>query len=622
MESKQSVIIGFNHHLSLKAPEKVFKKVYNEQIKPFFQILYDYPQFPLTIHFSGVLLERIEDSYGEFFMLLKDLIKRKQIEFIGGGFYEPALPLLQAPDRIDQIEMLTTYIRKKFNKRINGCWIPDLVWEQSIVNSICRAGLTYSFVNEARFVRAGLKAQDYNLPCVCEEKSKSLTVFPVFSSLNEPIHLRGIQYVLDKLIEEKKSSPFVRVIFPDFCNETPDWLKNFFETLKQYEDKIKFSLPGAEMRESERLARVYFSDSMWKNCLIEHPESTYVYSKMFKIKSMITNIKNDKEKRESIKEELLKAQDYSLFCYDDIEGKIPGIYNVSLRNAAWNALLQAERMARNNPVWQASLVALDINFDGILEYSFQSEKLNGIVRRCGAALFELDYLPACWNYQCTLTLPGSPVFENEASFFDTIAAPDSAWPDDSSKEPCRVPGLELWQQVDMDRVQKSASFELKAKEGPFGALKFLKQYKLSKKSFMIKYLITNTGGTKLDFKHFLTLNLSFFSDASEYLRIFSYKNWNPSLENNEKQSVSPDNGEAYNIDAIDFEDLHNELVINFSCNEKFDVKIERVCAPYRDSAHDINNAYQWTHIIIRQDQSMDSGAAKELMFNICVRKTA
>jgi predicted glycosyl hydrolase (DUF1957 family) len=63
------------------------------------------------------------------------------VEILGGGFYEPMMPLIPLQDKIGQIELLTTYLRKQFGKRPQGCWLPALAWEQNMVSFLSACGM-------------------------------------------------------------------------------------------------------------------------------------------------------------------------------------------------------------------------------------------------------------------------------------------------------------------------------------------------------------------------------------------------------------------------------------------------------------------------------------------------
>ena len=114
-------MLGAYGHLPSGTKEEEFEALYNREIKPLVQALDRFPRLNMVFHYSGVILYWIERRHPELFMLLEDLLSRRQAEFLGGGFYEPVLPLLTLTDKIGQIEMLTTYLRKHFGKRPQDC---------------------------------------------------------------------------------------------------------------------------------------------------------------------------------------------------------------------------------------------------------------------------------------------------------------------------------------------------------------------------------------------------------------------------------------------------------------------------------------------------------------------
>ena len=91
---------------------------YKNSYRPFLKILYAFPKVKAAIHYSGVLLEWFEDKHPEIILLINEMVKRRQIELVGGPFYNPILTIIPNKDRISQIEYLTTYIRKHFGP---GC---------------------------------------------------------------------------------------------------------------------------------------------------------------------------------------------------------------------------------------------------------------------------------------------------------------------------------------------------------------------------------------------------------------------------------------------------------------------------------------------------------------------
>ena len=125
---KISLVLGSHAHVPYGADVSEFDRVYSDYVRPFVTSLYRYPEIQATLHYSGVLLHWIERSHSEMFMLIEDMVSRKQVEMLGGGFYEPMLPIIPLQDKIGQMELLTTYLRKQFGKRPVGCWIPGFTW--------------------------------------------------------------------------------------------------------------------------------------------------------------------------------------------------------------------------------------------------------------------------------------------------------------------------------------------------------------------------------------------------------------------------------------------------------------------------------------------------------------
>jgi len=92
--SKINLILGSHAHVSYGADTAEFERVYSDILRPFVSCLYKYPRIQAVLHYSGVLLHWVERTHQELFMLIEDMVGRRQIEMLGGGFYEPILPII------------------------------------------------------------------------------------------------------------------------------------------------------------------------------------------------------------------------------------------------------------------------------------------------------------------------------------------------------------------------------------------------------------------------------------------------------------------------------------------------------------------------------------------------
>ena len=163
--------------------------------KPFLAVLYGYPDFPVVLHYSGLLLEWLEDHHPEFITLLGEMVRRGQVEVLGGGYYDPILPMIPTNDKLGQLEKMTTHLRVRFETRPRGCWLAESVWEPSLAFVLRASGMDYTFLDESQFRLAGAEGPDLLRPAIAEEQGKIVSVFPIAAGLapftQEPRELLG-----------------------------------------------------------------------------------------------------------------------------------------------------------------------------------------------------------------------------------------------------------------------------------------------------------------------------------------------------------------------------------------------------------------------------------------------
>lgn len=128
--------ISFVLHWQYKQKGSIdIEKTYQNTYKKLLTFLYANPRFHFTFYFYGPYLEWLNKNHKEAVDILSELSNRKQVEFLTGAYYEPLLPLILPADRVGQIELLTTNLRKYFGKKPRGTFIPYSVWEPSLISS-------------------------------------------------------------------------------------------------------------------------------------------------------------------------------------------------------------------------------------------------------------------------------------------------------------------------------------------------------------------------------------------------------------------------------------------------------------------------------------------------------
>ena len=399
-----------------------FEDAYQNALKPFITAIYNHPEIKTTMYFSGPLMKWIEKKHSEFHTVLAELAANRTVEFLGGGFWEPMLPLIPAPDRVGQIEVMTTYLRKQFGKRSRGCWIPAQVWETHLASSLRSSGMEFVFLSEKVFP----SYYSTNVPVIAEDQGKSIVVFPLNDFLSENF----LKIPPDEFIEKirtydtgEATESVVSILVDGFrlsgCYGGGDWLESFFRGISKSEEWLECIHPGRYLRNGHYSRRKiyipgpsYSSLMSWNNktevtgCnrfyrdfLVKYRESSLLYSKMMHIEVLTNQLRGDKSRKKTAKEELWKAQEHYAYWY----GPTGGIFNSKLRHKAYSSLIEAEKATREKGIFTSALTSVDFDMDGEKEYLYSGTIYNAYVHTVGGAVFELDYLPVSKNYLATFS---------------------------------------------------------------------------------------------------------------------------------------------------------------------------------------------------------------------------
>jgi len=560
-EKKIFLILGSHAHVPSGASEKEFQYVYENKIRPFVSTLYRYSNIQAVLHYSGILLYWVERNHPEFFLLIEDMVARKQADILSGGFYEPMLPLIPLQDRIGQIEFMTTYLRKHFGKRPLGCWIPGMTWEQHLAAALAASDMQYTFLSQDQFAQAGLSGTDLYFPCISEDQGKIITVFPVSIFAQTLLAQKSSSQVfieIKNVINEKTSplSDSIITVFPEKPFSDPleaqetAW-NRFFEELSLSKDFVETILPAKVIRTNKIFKKASFPNSSSlendfspRRFLIEHCEANGIYSKMIFTSVLINQLKGDKYRKQNAREELWKAQDSCLFTPGN------GFLRSELRKAAYSSLLRAERLSREKGRFTSSLVQYDFDLDGVKEYLFQDARINCYIQQKGASVFELDYLPKDWNY---LDCGSSNSAKDRRTAFADALIPSLEQVDLQNNFPggSRLCFNEHYEEVSQDRKGKSI-FKLPASgsDSPYGGIVIEKSYLLKKDILSVNYILKNTSDNPETFIFITEIDFSFAGNGEDFARFYT-------VDQNGKDTPAENN--LLNTETLKIQDINNEV---------------------------------------------------------------
>jgi len=439
-----NLILGTTNSQPVGTPDHHTEAVYQSAYKPFLRLLYHERGVPLTLHYSGTLLSWLAEHHSEFIDVLAEMVGRKQVELLGGTFYDAVMSHIPRTDQLGQIENLTTYLRKLFGRRPRGAWVTEQVWEPFMASTLKNSGIEYVFLDDLHFAAAGVSAGRARFPCITEDQGKTLVVFPIQRDLESILHRESPAGVLDVLSEYATDEPgaVVGMIFSGEQFGTREesfdrfyeqsWLQKFTKLLRENQDWLTVTTPWRYLRAQTPRGRVYFptgtSNEVLLGCLPEkqrkhlhsdqspaagepggngyvhcgffrqlltrYPESNLMYAKMQYTHVLVNQIRGDKYRKRAAREELWKGQCHIGYWH----GRTGGIYRNGLRKAIYSSLIEAEKVTRERGIFSPSVITVDFDMDGLNEYLYQGQEINVYVHLEGGMVIELDYLPRPWNY--------------------------------------------------------------------------------------------------------------------------------------------------------------------------------------------------------------------------------
>lgn len=441
-------IFGIHNHQPVGNFDGVFRQTYKDCYLPFINVLEKFPKVRISLHYTGPLLEWIEENHPEYFDKLRKLLDRKQIEFMGGGFYEPLLPIIPKRDAIGQIKMMQDYIKDKFGTAPNGMWLAERVWEPGLPSLIAEAGLKYVTIDDTHFYYAGFKANDMFGYYITEDQGKSVAVFPIDKELRYRVPFRLAEETIEYLKQIPQDEGVTladdgekfgvwpgthKWVYTDgylerlftLLTENAEWIKmvTFSEYMENnpargkvylptasYDEMMEWSLPVESQSVFEGIVgefknnnqyskmRPYLRGGFWRNFLVKYPESNQMYSKMIHVSELVngTRGKGQGAKIEKALRELYKAQCNCTYWH----GLFGGLYLNYLRHAVYEHLINAENILNLDSYAEKK----DYNSDGSEEIVFSNKDLNLYVApESGGQILELDYKPKSFNLSNVLT---------------------------------------------------------------------------------------------------------------------------------------------------------------------------------------------------------------------------
>ncbi len=449
MPAKFHLSLLLHAHQPIGNFEEVFERCYQSAYLPFVQMLEEHPSIRVGAHYSGPLLTWIEKNHPEYFELMRALVKRGQVELVGGGMYEPILPVIPTRDQIEQVTRFAEYLEKHFGKRPSGAWLAERVWEPQMPSALAAAQVSYSLVDDYHFLSAGFEPEELFGPYIAEDRGKSVRLFPGLKALRYLLPFGRVEDVIQYLREAATKHPEGVAamgddmekfgVWPgtfDHCYRD-HWLENFFEGLEANLDWLSLTTPSEYLKSHMPLGRAdlptasyaemtewalptperaryhallqefqgrpevgrFLRGGSWRGFFRKYAEANLLHKKMLRTATRVAAVPVRKSGGWQT-DELAEAHDLLLRgqCNDGYwHGVFGGLYAPHLRTSVWKNLIRAEYLAdKQVPGGLLSRVELlDYDADGANELLFTSPECQALLKPSdGGTLAAVDFRPA------------------------------------------------------------------------------------------------------------------------------------------------------------------------------------------------------------------------------------
>ena len=405
--------------------ERVFENSYSMLL----EVLKDYSDLKFTVHISGPLLLYLKEHHEEWLEEIFKLGDIGTLEFMAGTISEAILPLVPSEMRVKHITKYIEFFEELSGVRPVGFWLPERVWEPWLPEVLSKAGIEYVVVDDAVLRKTGLSAEKARYAWLTEESGYPVKVLFIDERLRYTLPWdhpsRVIEYMASASLDD--SSLLVWGSDAEKFGEWMErdrseaWLRDFLARLRG-EKRVVMVHPTEYLREHGVKGYLYldtgsydkmleWSGGFFRNFLVKYAESNNMHKKALWVKR---KLEEAGEKPDTM------PLDYYLAYSNDAywHGLFGGIYLPHLRQAVYESLIKAERVAEENMGYydsnEVKRILVDFDYDGREELLVETKQYNLYVKPSdGGTLFEYDVKSPGLehNLQDTMTRYKEPYLE-------------------------------------------------------------------------------------------------------------------------------------------------------------------------------------------------------------------
>lgn len=451
-------LFGIHDHQPVGNFGHVFKDAFERCYRPFLDVFAQFPKVKCSVHTSGPLLEWLADNEPGYLDLLRAMVQAGRVEILGGGFYEPILPVLPERDAVGQIKMMSAWSEKRFGTKPTGMWLAERVWDPYLPRVLRRGDIKFTVLDDTHFRAAGLRDEEMVGYFLTEREGDAVGVYPIDKNLRYKIPFSQpeevIAYLAHVAKEPSEGQPIPAVTYADDGEKFglwPDtykwvyeerWLARFFEQLTanaewlhvktlgehfaasaptgrlylptaSYDEMMEWALPADRINGYEKVlkdpgsaaAKPYVRGGFWPNFMVKYPEANWMSKRATLASAQVAKAMGGDAAvvaaASASPPEMLKKLWRSQCNCGYWHGLFGGLYLNYIRHANYSNLIEAERMVEQKLRSREDHLEhefADVDRDGRDELVVTGRFLNAFLKPdVGGSVSEIDFKPKAFN---------------------------------------------------------------------------------------------------------------------------------------------------------------------------------------------------------------------------------
>lgn len=592
-------------------------------LKPMLTYLHSHANAVLQLYLSSFLMEWLEKNHPEMNMLISDLARMGKVELLTGTYNQSVLSLLSPKDRSNQIELNTTWIRKRYAQRSKTLWCYAQYFNPIYINTLSLCCIDRVLISNHDAIRN----EDYlKEPFQMQELGKSVQIVPTDSlvgSLVRQFALSEISFPqfmhkLRTLMQDCSSSFCAAMVNIDqLCQGgiTDEQTIELFTLLFSSESSSIEEIcdPNEPLKRGYLVAGLYGHDcqvgelAFFNDLFVKDESLTYLYGRFTSLLESARNYKKDKDIRKRLELLLQKiSQGGPYVC--DANGSM---LRSSVRKLVWRYINEADSVLFSVPDYTYP-VSADYDADEIDEYLTIGKNISSVVDTKGGSLSELTYLPSLYNYADTFApLQGfgssqslhPPVAGTKQRVFTDVFFP-CAVPvfeyDKRDGNACLDMGRSSYDLTVLDRRNTEYLVQAKCEENSIlgSSLSISKRFKFRQNTVLLEITLTNSGDGDISCMYGCEMPLSV--DSKRQTTSFSV------MEDRKLTSYEEPEVVVENVKSFKIFDEPNNTMLSLLADSRFTLLKEDYTIDYKTTLAE-EQLYQHTLYLLVWSLSLAPG---------------